>query len=198
MNNPIKTIKIGKTKKHQYDDHIFDSKEEVYFYWYCQDLEKKGYLKRFQRHCQTYMLVEAAQYVWHKEFKTRPDEEQDGNLLQSLVYTPDFVLFWHKKALKDLIYKLNHENIPVRSKKSRPFIVIKNAEYPTDMMQSIIDTKGTSGRYGDAVKFSILQKLMMSKHGIYVQKIVPEKLFKKTFYPERYLFTDKSVKPRKI
>ena len=49
----------------------------------------------------------------------------------------------------------------------------------------IIDIKGTFSKYNDEAKFSIIRKLMFYFHGVYVHKVVPEKLFLKTWVPEK-------------
>lgn len=46
--------------------------------------------------------------------------------------------------------------------------------------------------------FTVNQKWVYAKYGIYVQKIVPEKLFKQTFIPDRFLRTDSGKQKRKI
>ena len=46
------------------------------------------------------------------------------------------------------------------------------------------------------VKINI--KWVWSLHNEYVQIVVPEKMFKQTFTPERYMYTDKSNRMRVI
>ena len=46
------------------------------------------------------------------------------------------------------------------------------------------DTKGGFSRQDDGRHFSLLQKLFYDKHGIWTEKIVPKKLFIKTYAPE--------------
>jgi len=41
-------------------------------------------------------------------------------------------------------------------------------------------------------------KWVWDKYGVFVNIIIPEKHFDKTFTPKRFLTTDKSGKPRKI
>jgi hypothetical protein len=44
----------------------------------------------------------------------------------------------------------------------------------------------------------INQKWVFEKHHIYINIVVPEHLFNRTFTPLKYFTTDKSGKPRKI
>jgi hypothetical protein len=53
----------------------------------------------------------------------------------------------------------------------------------------VIDVKGSFSKYHDQKSFSINQKWVYAKYGVYVQKVIPEKLFKKTFVPEICRYT---------
>jgi hypothetical protein len=48
----------------------------------------------------------------------------------------------------------------------------------------VVDIKGTFNKYGDPKQFSLNQKWVYDKFDIYIEKIVPEKFFKKTWVPE--------------
>ncbi len=190
-------IKIGKNTKHEYAGQIYDSKEETYFQWFCDDLEKSGDIKLTQYQPEQMEIIPAPEYFWAKK-NIKSETEKPGNLLQSLDYTPDFVITWNKKGVEKYVYTLNGEDISVHSRTRKPFVAIRNKNYPNDDLISYIDVKGTFGRHGDAVKFPVLQKVIFFTKGIYVEKIIPKKLFKKTFYPERYLFTDGLGRERKL
>ncbi len=191
----IEIIKTGKTKKYKYQDQVFDSKEEIYFSFFCDDLIKNGYAVSVQKNCPTYTLIEEAEYYWIK--KARHGEYNViSNLLQSVKYTPDFIITWHDKALEKFVYILNKEDVSALSKKRNPFIAVIDKHYPNDKLKTYIDVKGSFGQHGDAVKFPLLQKMMFSTHGIYVQKVVPKQLFEKTFVPERYKYTDGGTRGR--
>ena len=77
-------------------------------------------------------------------------------------------------------------------------------------------TKGVSyflsrpRRFGKSMTVSTLKELfngnkqlfentwIYDKWKLYINKCIPEQLFKDTFTPKRFLFTDKTGKPRKI
>lgn len=190
----IITIKTGKNKKYHYDGILFDSKEETYFYWFCRELLKREIAIEVQTICPTWDLIKAPEYLWYREFKTKPSRREQGNLLQSLSYTPDFIIKWNasSNAIGDFLYKVNHENLSIRSPKRQPFIVFN------DSLESVIDVKGAFGKHGDAVKFPVLQKIVFHTQNVFVQKIVPTELFKKTFTPDRFLYTDGGGRVRSI
>jgi len=61
-----------------------------------------------------------------------------------------------------------------------------------------IDVKGAWGGINHSAReFSINQKWLFHEHGIFVNSVVPEKWFKRTWLPERLRTTLKSGKPSK-
>ena len=193
----IITKKIGRNNKYFYAGQQYDSKEEIYFTWFLDDLKKSGHIKYTYYQPETLILIKKPIYYWKKQNK-KSTIEKTGNIIDSLKYTPDFRIVWSKKGIQDYVYVLNEENISVHSRARKPFISIRNKDYPCDSLVSYVDVKGNFGQHGDTVKFPVLQKIIFYTKNIYVEKIIPAKLFKKTFYPERYLFTDGLTKKRRI
>ena len=191
------TKKVGKKTKYFYVGNQYHSKEEIYFTWFLDDLKKSGHVKYTYYQPETFVLIKKSIYYWKKQNK-KSTIEKTGNIIDSLKYTPDFRITWSQKGIEKYVYVLNEENISVRSRARKPFVAIRDKDYPLDSLVSYIDVKGSYGQHGDAVKFPVLQKIIFFCKGIYAEKIVPEKLFKKTFYPARYLWTDGLTKIRKI
>ena len=106
------------------------------------------------------VLYHATEY----KLSLRITDEQGRFLLQSHKYTPDF-----KSTLKTPL---------------KPF-----QQYFKYREKTIIDVKGAFSRFHDQKSFNINQKWVYSRYGMYVQKVVPEKLFKKTFVPELCRYT---------
>ena len=186
--------KIGKSKKYFYNGEQYASKEEIYFSWFLDDLKKSGHIEYVYYQPQTFVLIQAPKYKW-TQLNKKSTTGKMGNIMDSLKYTPDFLIAWSKKGIEDYVYVINEENISVRSRNRKPFVTTKTSG---NNLISYIDTKGTSSKFGDHVKFPVMQKVIYFTKGIYVEKIVPKKLFAKTFYPERYLLTDGLTKKRKI
>jgi len=165
----------------------FDSKEELYFSWYLNELEEKGILDKWMYHPKEFILSDKVlrQYSQTKNNKTRI---LSNFLLHPHNYQADFLIYWnndyHGKIFVNLDSSLNIKNAP--------FIANKENNY------SVIDVKGSYNKHDSYRRFSIEQKWVYSKYKIYVQKIIPVKLFELTFTPERYLFTDMERKSRKL
>jgi len=108
------------------------------------------------------VLYHAVEY----QLSDRIADEKGRFLLHGHKYSPDFV-FCLKTPLK-------------------PFQ--KFFKYRKNI---VIDVKGSFSKYHDQKSFSLNQKWTYARYGVYVQKVIPEKLFKATFVPEACRYTKK-------
>jgi len=176
--NPIIHPKRGKW----YHKGIeYDSKEEIYFLWYLDELQAAGYINFYRYQPEPFSLFPPVKYNWIKQLKTKK-KEMTTTLLRAHSYQADFAIYWVKKA-KDIFFNFNK---------------ITDAPFIEKYYVSFIDVKPAHDMQNMTRLFHINQKWVHQRHGVYVQKIVPQELFKSTFTPERYRYTDKSLKPRKI
>ncbi len=171
-------------KKPWYDGIRYDSKEEVYFSWWLDDVHNAGYITEFDYHCENFLLSESAKYSHIKQLKAKI-KLMPGVLLSAHFYKPDFKITWSDKAFN--VFFGNH---------------VKKSKYPffSECLGEpcYVDVKGGYEKQSSRTQvFTMNQKWMYFKYSIYIQKIVPEKLFAETFYPSRYCHTDKSMKLRK-
>ncbi|KKK85474.1 hypothetical protein LCGC14_2772940 [marine sediment metagenome] len=125
-------------------------------------------------------------------------------VLRPVSYTPDDIIPWTKKA--ENIFYIPFESDP-RTWNSCYFKAMKSPN--EDLYYSIIDIKAPTGthRHSDT-PFSFTQKWLWYRQKLYVQKVMlaPAKpkfgintfLFESTFTPQRFLWTDKVTKLRKI
>ncbi len=183
----INLTKIKNKNKYQHGSIIYDSKEEVYFLWYLQELEAKGYIEKIEYHPKTYTLREKEYYHWIEELKTKK-KDRYGVLLEECTYTYDFHWLWNE-SVKGIFY----ENIGSKKRLVYPFIAQRDV--------SCVDVKGGYSKYNRGSnyrEFVVKQKWLRAKYDVLVQPVEPLKLFAKTFTPERFLFTDMAAKKRKI
>lgn len=168
----------------------FDNRDEWYFALWLDDIcrEFSGHLFHslaWGYKLYTFKLFDKVDVI-HKEQGKRKIIEKTQCLLQDATYTPDFSFYIIRPELKGFV-DLAKETL------------IKNALFIRCGGSFHIDVKPSFSRNNaEAAKFSIIQKALWDKHGEYVNKVVPETLFKQTFTPQRYLLTDKDMKPRKI
>ena len=98
-----------------------------------------------------------------KQLKTKT-KTIDKFLLHPHRYTPDFVFY-----KRDLLDQYKHDLIDCN--KRIVFVDVKGAFF--------------GGRNNNSsITFPISQKGVYSKYGVYVNKVIPEKFFKKTFVPK--------------
>jgi len=180
----------------------FDSNEEIYFSWYLDELLKSGFIRKWKLHPITFELSDKKTYAWNEQLKTKV-KIKEQTLFQPHNYTPDFLIEWTEKA-RSLFFNSTEDRANL---KNVPFISQKLAnEHGDEVETTIIDIKPTFDQNNMTRLFSINQKWVYDKLGVYVQKIIPlsskkpkvKGLFEKTFVPTKYLLTDKSKKARKI
>jgi len=139
-----------------------DSQEEMDFHEWLLDAERAGLVRYIKYHPWPFGLSEKVSTMVEKKLKTKTSLVEKF-LLHPHEYTPDFSFEW------DPVVKL----------------------FFTNRILTWVDVKGGFGRHGDAKQFSINQKWVYQKHGIYINKVVPEKLFLKTWVPEACRYTPK-------
>jgi len=134
----------------------FDSTEEWWFYLWLLDAESLGYVKGVTYQPQSFQLAPLVEIHYKKKLKTKV-KDMTKTLLQPHIYTADFHLEYVSPEFQKYFVKSEHGYW--------------------------IDVKGTFNPHGGDRIFSIHQKWVYSIYKVYVNKIVPEKLFPKTWAP---------------
>lgn len=153
-----------------YDNIEFDSQEEIEFYCWCKELKENNTIDFFVYHHKSYILSDKkTQLIYNK--KGTPKEI---HLLHPHTYTPDFEISLDPFNFSQDI------NFFIKA----GFKVINNIDtYPNLPPRIIIDTKGTYNKFESERVFRVNQKWLYDKYNIYVNKVVPIHLFRKTFVP---------------
>lgn len=186
----------------------FDSKEELYFKWFVEELLAYGVISSYKYHPKPFLLSSAADFEVHSKLKPA-NKPRVLSLFQDHEYTADWILNWTPKLrgiLWEPISAIHYENI-----KYFPFLA--NYKKELSLYYSVVDIKGTfTGLHNTtAVTFPLNQKWVWSKYNIYVNKVVTHPrvtkhgknvpsnaLFLTTFVPERFLLTDRDMTERLI
>lgn len=155
---------------------IFDSDEELIFWCWLKEAEARGIISDIKFHPYFFKLSDRATIKFDQYMKTKV-KTVDKFILHGAVYTPDFSFIIEHHKIHDLNY------------------LVENGDYPEKYM--VVDVKGTFSQNGDGKQFSTKQKWCYDKYGVYIQKIIPEKLFKVSWVPEIARFTPKTLKPVK-
>jgi hypothetical protein len=174
------------------EHEIYRSDEEIYMSWWLDELVEAGYVKHYKYEERTLILMNEVKMPWTEQMKTGT-KKREHHLFAQSTYTPDFEITWNTKAFGIFI--------PGFATAHRPYFM--GAEYVDDCADCLIDVKGDHAMGASRGNFSQFsfpykQKMAWQNLKIYVQKVVPIKLFRETFVPQRYLLTDGGGQKRKL
>jgi len=166
------------------------SNEEIYFSWYLDELIENGYVVKYKQQPIPFSLSDKITKSYQKTIVLKTKTKVEDKLeiiLNKHIYTCDFKILWDIKAYGIFYCYLNdkikqNSNLVIADKNNISFAETK-ADYDMNNMTRL---------------FTINQKWVFSKFGIIINLCKLPKHFKDTFTPTKYLFTDKSKKPRKI
>lgn len=154
-----------------YNGVTFDSEEELFFVYWLEDMNIP-----YEYHPEPLVLSESVYTYEEVQLKTKTKTVRK-TLLRPCTYGADFRI-----KLTDL-----------------DMFTYRTTKWLSDITSDYIyiDIKGRFGANSqDGAKFSIVQKWTYQRHGIFVNKVIPEYLFADTFCPDRCRYT-KTGKPKK-
>lgn len=172
----------------------YDSKEELYFSWWLKELVNQGYVKYFIHEPKPFHLSASINKTYLKQLKTREKVESE-ELLKGHIYTPDFMVVWHESA-EELFTELIDSNN--KKKQGQALNTIISQEDEEGAVVSYIEIKPSFDQNNMTRLAKLNQKWVYEKFDVFVNIIIPEKHFNKSFTPERYFLTDNSMQPRKM
>jgi len=152
--------------------HDFVSDEEFFVYHWLKEAERYGLVSDINYQPEPFILCPRASVPVTKRLKTK-SKTVDKFLFHPHQYTADFQ-FVVSQGLSHLF---------VSPQFGREVITI--------------DVKGSFNLHGDPKQFAINCKWVWDKFNVHVEKIIPEKLFKKSFVPEICRFSPVLKKPVK-
>ena len=155
----------------------FDSQEEYFFNAWCAELGLN-----YQYKPTSFVICDAVKL---QQQSARSIKEV--HLLHSLNYEPDFVISApFPSHIATISFMVDICINPIKES-------LKNAIFIACDEVVTIDTKGSnfmgSSRSSD-VRFPVIQKIMWDRKGVFVNSVIPEKLFARTFAPECFFFTE--------
>lgn len=168
-------------------EDIFDSNQEMYFAYWLEDLKQKGLVIDYVYEPAPFILSNDVKIQWNKQLKTK-QKSQESKILSSLQYTIDFKVVWSEETDSILTYTDGgtYDSSPTkliyRDSNNISYIEIKPSFNYQNMNRHV------------KVKIA----WVYDKYGKYIQIISPFKLFRDTFFPNRYMTTDSKKNARKI
>ena len=150
-----------------------DSLEECDVLDWCVEAAQLGIIQDFEYQPQSIKLFDAVSYItWNNKSRS---------LLRDHVYSPDFCITFDPRAFQMLC----------------KYFKISLADSQKESFQVYLDVKGTFQRNDGGRAFSINQKWVYQKTGIYVHKAVPKEFFAECGCPSACFKTRKTGKARK-
>ena len=175
-----KILKIGIYKNIKYE-----SIEELNFLQWLWELKDRDFIKSIER-SPSFKLSDAIgiNYEEVKQLKTKSKTiVKTLDVLREHVYTPEFEVWWNS-----LVFIKSTAN---------PNGLFYNQHLLVNSFHTFFEIKPQFDQNNMSRLFKINQKWLYAKKGVFVNLIVPQKLFKETFTPKEYLLTP-TGKPKKI
>jgi hypothetical protein len=149
----------------------FDSKEEFHFYHWLLEAEENNLVSDCEYHLESSLLSRKVKIEVPVKMKTKT-KVVAKHLLNAHIYTPDFTFRVKNHAIESV------------------FKVQLIGKYQESI---IVDVKGCFGgrNNSSATTFPLNQKWVYQQAGLYVQKVIPEEIFKETWVPEEARLTPK-------
>ncbi len=169
----------GKKKQILFEDKIHgdtvdvDSTEEWYAFGFFSDLHEMGLVRDFVYQPPSFQLT--PKFNYSPAVPAGCKQPKDKFLFHPHVYTADFKVEAYVDSPKLLLYFSKVFKIPASSVKADP----DTGRLIADIW---VDVKG--GWIHRAAEFSINQKLVYERFGIYVNKFVPKEAFRKMGCPK--------------
>jgi hypothetical protein len=167
------------------------SDEEWYFSFWLDELVSIGIVKRYMYESNTFTLSKAKTYPHLLIMKTKT-KLTEKSLLEGHEYTPDWCIEWSEEYLNRFYRIINDETCTVKC----PFFAIRSTK--DGKPYTFIETKGSYDANNMIRLFRITQKWLYDKYGLYVELLKIPDLFKKTWVPDKYRYTNKTMQPRTI
>ena len=173
-----------------------DSDEEKYFYWWAKELQDLGFIKSITLQPEPFNLLEPLKVEYFEQMKTK-SKYVNEEIMKGHIYTPDVLIEWSDETEKMNIVETDLYS-DLRKKKRSSLQFLMSQTLKGGKRVSYVEVKPSFDQNNMTRLAKINQKWVYDKYGIYVNIVIPEKHFDKTFTPERFLKTNISLKPRKI
>lgn len=161
-----KILSKGKNSRSAVIEHgiRFDSKEELDVFEWILEAKDLGFVSGFEYQPKSFELFAGLK------------NERGKFIVRPHVYTADF--------------RVSFTDAWLCFRKANRIKVFDRVDERTVFM----DVKGAYSIYDDGRSFTINSKWVLDKYGVYVWKVVPLKLFEKTWLPKRCVLTRKTKK----
>lgn len=174
-------------------EYVFDSDEERYFSWWLDELKAMGFIQEYFRP-QTLSLSPSDTYQLLVKANTLKGKDKvvERELIKEHVYTGDYKVIWTALA-HGIFYEPITEVI-----KNNDVLFFAHFDDKIQEYYSLIEVKPEFDRNNMTREFTINKKWVYDNYGLYFELVKVPEIFRKTFTPGKYLFTDKKKQLKKL
>lgn len=148
-------------KTHNYNGIDYDSQEEIDFAMWIAEAAQAGYIEKVEYHPEPFLITDKKTIPVEVQLKTK-SKTIDKHLLAAHTYQADFKIIFSPHFSE----KFEHGLLSLKT--------------PNEYW---IDVKGVFNQNDAHRRFSVDQKLVYDKYGIFINKVVPQTFFKFTWVP---------------
>lgn len=184
-----------KREKIKEDGHEFDSNEEQYFWWWVRSLKEAGYIKDVVFQPESFKLADSLWGSYYKEMKRVPDKLVQEEIMPGKLYTCDAMIMWEEKA-KDIFFTDIKSTLRKKERNSMKYLLahkIDSDSFNGNDWYSYIEVKPVFDQNNMTMLAKVNIKWVYEKYQQYINMVIPEKLFNKTFTPKRFLYCNKDT-----
>lgn len=176
----------------------FDSKEEMHFSWWLNELIEKGYIDEVIYQPIPFKLSDSFSRTYIKKIdkKTGDAVYDTQHIVFGHEYTPDVLIQWNPKAKGIFYVPIIDQSIKMQKHHLISNVMI-NPNNGDDVDCTIVEIKGMFDFKNMTRLATINIKWVFSEHKIFIEMVKVPGIFKTTFTPNRYLFTDETREPRR-
>jgi hypothetical protein len=155
----------------------FKSNEEWYFYSWLKELEDLGFVFSIEYEPDPFLLTEGKKVFWRKQNVKGKQSNRPATVRRPLQYTTDFKVVFANQA--DGIFTFNTSGVYTK----KPLFYSS-----TDTLYFEVKPSYNFQNMNRSVKDRIAWTCDL--HDVDIELVKPESLFKKSFYPSSYFYTD--------
>ena len=196
VNKIIKIWTEGAGRKKTYHCSLIDEKlgsiGEVYVFLWLMELKEAGYIDEIELQPKKLIMAPTVKRKYEKQLKTKIKIVEE-HVASDLKYTPDFKVVWNPLAYEANIVIEFDSLVKKESHHVFSFDGVSLIECKPD------DLKCREGKDKNMTRLFISkQKAIYHELGIWVNLVFHNALFRDTFIPERYKYSDGMTTIRKI
>src|SRR5271155_1890748 len=172
---------------HEYNGILLDSIEEKYFCYWLDEAKDAGWVDRWVYVTKPFLVCPYIRlpYIKTTQLKTKLKQEyKEFTLLHDLEYTPDFKIKWTQKGIDRFVsYVKGETDHNYANPKSLFFCGYWQVKDISLSTTTWVEIKPNFDMHGKISKFSVLQKILWTFKGLFVDLIQFPDLFKETWMP---------------